>query len=93
MPAEDPPNAPWQRVLTAVGTALLVDAADLVTFGPLGLWTGLLLGGLLGWHLAPQLGFSERRRLPAAHGGSAPVGKDAILGLTGLARMGKDGQG
>jgi len=70
MPAEDPPNAPWQRALTAVGTALLVDAADLVTFGPLGLWTGLLLGGLLGWHLAPQLGFSERRWLPAALAGA-----------------------
>ena len=70
MPAADPQNAPLPRALTAIATALLVDAADLVTFGPLGLWTGLLVGALLGWTLAPQLGFAQRRWLPAALAGA-----------------------
>ena len=54
-----------REVLASVGTALLLDLADLLTFGPLGLWTGLLLGLVLGWMLAPQLGFASRRWLPS----------------------------
>ena len=63
---EVPPQSPW----VAVATALALDAADLVTFGPVGLWTGLLLGGVLGWSLAPQLGFGDRRWLPSLLAGA-----------------------
>ena len=52
-------------VLAPVGSALLLDLADLITFGPLGLWTGLGLGLVVGWMLAPQLGFANRRWLPS----------------------------
>jgi hypothetical protein len=65
MPEAKQPNDRWSTALSAVGTALLLDAADLITFGPIGVWTGLLLGGLLGWGLAPQLGFPGRRWLPS----------------------------
>jgi hypothetical protein len=59
------PNA-----LTSIATALLLDLADLITFGAVGVWTGFLLGAVLGWTLAPQLGFPERRWLPALFGGA-----------------------
>lgn len=58
-----------QLVPAAIGSALLLDLADLVTFGPIGLWTGAALGLVLGWFLAPQLGFAARRWLPAALSG------------------------
>ena len=68
-PAQGSTAAP-PSVLTSVGTALLVDAADLITFGAIGVWTGFLLGAVLGWTLAPQLGFPERRWLPAVFAGA-----------------------
>ena len=43
---------------------MLLDAADLITFGMVGVWTGFALGAILGWTLAPQLGFADRRWLP-----------------------------
>lgn len=44
-----------ERVLRSFGPlagGYLLDVLDLATFGPLGLYLGPLLGGLLGWWLA-----------------------------------------
>ena len=74
-----------QLVPAAIGSGLLLDLADLVTFGPIGLWAGAALGLLLGWSLAPQLGFASRRWLPAALSGlyfTTPG--TALLPLAGL---------
>lgn len=50
--------------------AALLDAVDLATFGPLGLWLGFLLGSLAGWFLAESLGFKPQNRwMGAALGG------------------------
>ena len=50
--------------------AALLDAIDLATFGPLGLWVGFVLGALAGWFLAEHLGFMPRNRwMGAALGG------------------------
>ncbi len=46
--------------------AALLDAIDLATFGPLGLWVGFVLGALAGWFLAEHLGFVPRNRWMAA---------------------------
>ncbi len=40
----------------------LIDMADALTFGPVGLRFGLLIGGILGWVLAKVLGFPPRYR-------------------------------
>ena len=50
------------RFLAPIAAGLLLDAIDLMTFGPVGLWTGLAIGGSAGWLLSPYLGFSERHR-------------------------------
>ena len=62
-------NSRLQQAVTAIGTGLLLDLADLITFGPIGVWTGLALGGVLGWILAPQLGYGRRPWLPAIAAG------------------------
>ena len=50
--------------------AMALDLADLATFGPVGLGSGLAVGAAAGWLLGPALGFSARRRwLAAAVGG------------------------
>jgi hypothetical protein len=41
---------------------MLLDAVDLATFGPLGLWVGFVLGSLTGWFLAESLGFKRGNR-------------------------------
>jgi hypothetical protein len=44
-----------ERLLNSFGPlagGYLLDALDLITFGPLGFYLGPLLGGLLGWWLA-----------------------------------------
>ena len=50
------------RFLAPIAAGLLLDAIDLMTFGPVGLWTGLAIGGSAGWVLSPYLGFSARHR-------------------------------
>lgn len=40
----------------------ILDMLDLLTFGPIGLWLGMAIGGLAGWWLAPTLGFRAERR-------------------------------
>jgi len=69
----------------AMGGALLLDLADLVTFGPVGAWTGLAVGLVLGWVLAPQLGLSGRRWLPALLSGLyLTTPGTALLPMAGL---------
>ena len=41
---------------------LAIDALDLATFGPIGIYTGMILGVAIGWWLAPELGFPPRAR-------------------------------
>jgi len=53
------------RSFSPLTAAFLVDLVDLITFGPLGIRAGLLLGALAGFVLAPSLGFEKRRWLPA----------------------------
>ena len=50
-----------QRFLPYAAAALL-DAIDLATFGPMGIWVGFVLGALAGWGLAEYLGFAQRNR-------------------------------
>jgi hypothetical protein len=50
------------RFIAPIAAGLLLDAIDLMTFGPVGLWTGLAIGGAAGWLLSPYLGFSDRHR-------------------------------
>jgi hypothetical protein len=42
---------------------LVLDLTDFVTFGPIGLYTGLLIGGLVGWLISSIYGFSTKKRL------------------------------
>ncbi len=43
--------------------ALILDAADFVTFGPVGLYCGVLVGGLIGWWLGSFYAFDRTTRL------------------------------
>ncbi len=45
---------------------LAIDGLDLMTFGPFGLYAGLILGGAVGYWLAPMLGFPRKSRWLAA---------------------------
>lgn len=44
----------------------VIDTVDFATLGPVGLTVGWLAGGVVGWWLAPILGFSTRLRPLAA---------------------------
>ncbi len=50
------------RVPLPFAMGALIDMADALTFGPVGLRFGLLIGGILGWVLAKVLGFPPRYR-------------------------------
>jgi hypothetical protein len=41
---------------------LAIDAVDLMTFGPVGIYTGMFVGGAVGYWLAPTLGFPPKGR-------------------------------
>jgi len=62
--AQSPPAVEpgLKQTLGPMLAGLAIDALDLVTFGPIGLYTGLVLGGAVGWWLAPALGFPPRGR-------------------------------
>ena len=54
------------RIHYAIGPiacGMILDAADLITFGPLGLYGGFLIGGLVGFWLASLYRFSLPLRL------------------------------
>ena len=64
-----PPPAAESGLMQAIGpmmAGLAIDGLDLMTFGPIGLYTGLMLGGAVGYWLAPRLGFPPRARWLAA---------------------------
>ena len=54
-------SSKW-RMLLPFAMGALIDMADVLTFGPVGLRFGLLIGGILGWVLAKVLGFPPRYR-------------------------------
>ncbi len=54
-------SSKW-RILLPFAMGALIDMADVLTFGPVGLRFGLLIGGILGWVLAKVLGFPPRYR-------------------------------
>lgn len=56
----------WHRLYNAlfpVIGGLILDFTDFVTFGPIGIYFGLLLGGLIGWLISSIYGFSTKKRL------------------------------
>jgi len=55
-------TAVWGPVLAAI----LLDFADLLSFGPQGLLIGLVAGSALGWRIAAASGFSVKGRLICA---------------------------
>jgi hypothetical protein len=59
-------GAPLLTLFGPLLAGLVIDAIDLVTYGPIGIYTGLLAGGLIGYVLAPVLGFPERGRWVSA---------------------------
>jgi len=55
-----------QRLHHAVGPiagAMILDASDLMTFGPLGIYTGLLVGSGVGFWLTGLYGFKMPARI------------------------------
>ena len=55
-------NPSLLRTFGPMIAGLAIDGLDLMTYGPIGLYTGLMVGGIAGYLLAPLLGFSERGR-------------------------------
>jgi hypothetical protein len=51
-----------KRLLGPMLAGLVIDGLDLVTFGAIGIYTGMILGGAVGYWLAPTLGFPPRGR-------------------------------
>lgn len=49
-----------------VVAAMLLDLADLFSFGPQGLFIGMIAGSALGWRIAATSGFSSKGRLICA---------------------------
>lgn len=101
-PANDPDAAQWfagdrfRGVLTPVLAGLMIDLVDLVTFGPIGTWLGMLLGVLLGWQLAPRFGMGHKPWAPALMAGFyCMTPGTALLPLATLlaSLMGLGGQG
>ena len=65
-PDPGPVQPGLMRTFGPMLAGLAIDGLDLMTFGPIGLYTGLVLGGAVGYWLAPMLGFSPKGRWLAA---------------------------
>lgn len=55
----------WARLsdaLAPIVAGMVLDGVDLATFGPVGLSAGVVLGGVMGWWLAPVYGVTGRMR-------------------------------
>jgi hypothetical protein len=50
------------RALGPIFGGLILDFVDLVTFGPIGIFGGFLLGGAIGWWLSGIYGFRPRNQ-------------------------------
>jgi hypothetical protein len=82
-PEDDAPSGPqedaaeehghWSRrasrAFGPVVAGMILDVVDLATFGPIGLFLGLPLGGLAGYWLGSALGLSRKARLGCALAG------------------------
>jgi hypothetical protein len=53
---------PGTQLFGPMLAGLAIDALDLITFGAIGVYTGMILGGVVGYWLAPMLGFPPRGR-------------------------------
>jgi len=51
-----------RRDLLPIASGILIDTVDLATFGPLGLYGGFVVGGLVGWLVCSANGISGNRR-------------------------------
>ena len=57
------------RLLNALGpalAALVLDFADLITFGPFGIYGGLFIGAAVGWWMSNSYGFGRSGRIAVA---------------------------
>ena len=59
-------TASRKAVLGPVLAGFLLDLVDFVTYGPIGIWFGAIVGGLAGYFLAMSMGVEARRRWPYA---------------------------
>ncbi len=68
--AQPPPTPVVKRglkqMIGPMVAGIAIDGLDLMTFGPIGLYAGLILGGAVGYWLAPMLGFPPKGRWLAA---------------------------
>lgn len=63
-PSDGPSRAARNSTMQIFGPLLAgfaIDAIDLITFGPIGLYTGMIIGGTVGYLLAPYLGFPKQK--------------------------------
>jgi hypothetical protein len=67
--ATDPPGSDARaqtasrlETLGPVAAGMLLDLVDFATYGPIGLWAGLLVGGAAGYLLAASMGVAAERR-------------------------------
>jgi len=57
------------RLMNALGpalAALVLDFADLITFGPFGIYGGLFIGAAVGWWMSGSYGFGRPGRIAVA---------------------------
>ncbi len=59
-------RARFERALGPVAAGVILDLVDLATFGPVGIFLGPLLGGLVGWYLSGVLCIPQRWRFSVA---------------------------
>lgn len=56
----------WQRyhkVLFPILGGIILDCADLATYGPAGLYTGMIVGGIVGWLISEFYDYSKKQRV------------------------------
>ena len=68
--AQSPLGAEFRaRLANALGPALgalVLDFADLITFGPFGIYGGLFIGAAVGWWMSGSYGFGRAGRIAVA---------------------------
>ena len=69
-----------KRLFGPMVAGLVIDAIDLATFGAIGAYSGMLIGGAVGYWLAPELGFPPKGRWLSA----LMTGVYCTLPLTGF---------
>ena len=52
-----------QRAIGPIAAGMILDAGDLMTFGPLGIYAGFLVGSTVGFWLTGMYGFKTPARL------------------------------